>query len=270
MPLFEVDSTQPVSPGKDPSQAAESLAETSPHWTKVDFHLHTSEDPWDELEHSSFDLLHRAHALGFGALAITLHDYVLTKCELFERARELGILLIPAAEMRIEGADVIIVNLTEEEARALRRLGDLEELRRRRGRSVLIFAPHPLYVLGGSIGNRRLIEHIDLFDAIEISHFHTRWLNPNRGASRIARQYGKPLLATSDAHRLDFFGHHYTLVELNPGGAPPTPETLFDAIRAGRVRPVSPPWTTPQFIHYAWWIFVEHELRVFQARMGGH
>jgi len=241
-------------------------------WLKIDFHLHASEDPFDELDHSAFDLLHKARSLGFGALAITLHSHVLTRQEVFDAARELGILLIPAAEMRLEGADVVIVNLCEEEAAELRRLRDLEGLRKRRGDSVFIFAPHPFYILGGSIGSHRLIEHIDLFDAVELSHFHTRFLNPNRNAYAIAERFGKPLLATSDAHRLDFFGDHYTLVDVGAGtgGNATTPEAIFNAIRAGAFRSVSPPWPLPRFLQYAWWVLAVHEFRLLQARIAGH
>jgi len=237
----------------------------APGWLKVDFHLHTREDPADYLDHSAIELLHRAHALGFHALAITLHDHVLTHPEVFETARRLGLLLIPAAEMRLEGADVVVLNINPEEAAGLRRLRDLATLRERRGRSVLILAPHPFYVLGGSLGGRRLLEYIDLFDAIEICHFYTRWLNPNRRALRVAERFQKPLLATSDTHRLAGFGDHYTLVQA-PADA--TPEQIFDAIRAGCVRPVSAPMSTAKFARQLWWIFVEHELRRLRAGFG--
>src|ERR1022692_2018053 len=35
-------------------------------------------------------------------------------------------------------------------------------------------------------------------------------LNPNRRASAVAKKFRKPLIATSDAHRLHAFGRHYT------------------------------------------------------------
>ncbi len=252
------DEASPEEPGAD---------QDGEPWLKIDFHLHASEDPFDELEHSAIDLLHRARALGFDALAITLHGHVLARSEISDVARDLGLLLIPAAEMRLDGADVVIVNLHEEEAREMRHLGDLETLRQRRGGSVFIFAPHPFYVLGGSIGGQRLLEHLDLFDAIEISHFHTRLLDPNRNARRIARRHGKPLIATSDAHRLDYFGDHYTLVQT---ARPPCAEAIFDALRANAFRAVSPPWPLARFLRYAWWVFAEHEFRLLQARLAGH
>lgn len=211
----------------------------------------------DTLDHSASDLLLRAHELGFHAIAITLHDHVLRRPELFALAERLGILLIPSAEMRIEGADVVVLNISEDEALSLRKLADLRWLRTRRGASVLIFAPHPYYMLGGSIG-QRVEEFIDCFDAIEYSHFHTRGLNLNRFAVRLAERYQKPLLATSDAHRLDFFGDHYSLVTV---GSRPTIEELFDAIRAGRIERVSPAWPVLRFLHYLCFILVIHPIQ---------
>lgn len=231
-------------------------APPSSGWLKVDFHMHTREDPKDCIEHTAIDLLHRAHTLGFHALAITLHDHVLTDPAVSATARELGIILIPAAEMRLEGADVVILNISQQEAAELRRLRDLEAFRQRRGNSALIFAPHPYYVLGGSIG-RRLVKHIDLFDAIEISHFHTRWLNPNLPAIRAAERFNKPLIATSDCHRLTLFGDHYSLVQ---AARDATPEAIFAAIRANCVQTISPPLSTATFTRHLWWTFVEHPL----------
>ena len=276
-PAVGVAVSPSAEPGLDPGidrPAASSVSGDSAvrdnDWMKIDFHLHASEDPRDELDHSATELLRRAHALGFGALAITLHDHVLTKSEVFDTARELGILLIPAAEMRLEGADVLVLNITEKEARGLRRLRDLDGLRKDRGSSVFTLAAHPCYVLGGSIGARRLVENIDLFDAVEWCHFYTRVLNPNRRAAKIAAKYGKPLLATSDVHRLDCFGSHYSLVRLQQSAAEPTPEAIFNAIRAGEFRTVTQPWPVMDFVRYAWWIFAQHELKVLQARLAGH
>jgi len=236
-------------------------------WWKVDFHLHAAEDPYDELDYSTQELLYRAKKLGFHALAITLHNQVFARQEAFDLACRLGLLLIPAAEMRIEGADVVILNITPEESACLKTWDDLAALRQRRGSSIFVFAPHPFYILGGSIGERRLIQYIDLFDGIELSHLYTRLLNRNRGAIRVARQYNKPLIANSDLHRLEFFGRHYSLVEA-PQNA--TAEDLFAAIRAHRIRTVCPAYPLHEFLEYAWWIFARHEIRLLQARLQGH
>src|SRR5205085_12472812 len=135
-------------------------------WIKLDLHIHTVDDPKDIIDYSAHELLEKARALGFGALAITLHDAVFDRPEVYADAAAMGILLIPAAEMRLEGADVIILNTNPAEVAHLSDFASLRELRKKRGDSTLTFAPHPSYLLGGSIG-RRLLDYIDCFDAIE-------------------------------------------------------------------------------------------------------
>lgn len=230
---------------------------------KVDFHLHSAEDPADEIEHTALELLHRAHRLGFHAIAVTLHDHVLMQPELFARAEALGVLMVPGAEMRLEGADVVVLNISETEASSLKRLEDLRTLRNARGNSVFIFAPHPFYRFGGSIG-RRAEAYIDVFDAIEYCHFHTRLLNLNHQAQHLAERYGKPLLATSDAHRLDFFGEHYSLVATS---AEPSIEDVFDAVRAGSLERVSPAWPVRKFLQYLVFILLIHPARSLARKL---
>src|SRR6202047_4544539 len=114
-------------------------------WIKVDLHIHTLDNPKDALDYSAHELLERARALGFRVLAITLHDAVFDRAEVFAGAASMGILLIPAAEMRLEGADVILLNVEASEIESLRTLDDLAALRARRGPSLLTVAPPPLY-----------------------------------------------------------------------------------------------------------------------------
>src|SRR6058998_1883001 len=96
-----------------------------PEWIKIDLHIHTLDDPKDVIDYSAHQLLERARSLGFGVLAITLHDAVFDRPEVFADAAAMGILLIPAAEMRIEGADVILLNVTPKEIEELRNFDDL-------------------------------------------------------------------------------------------------------------------------------------------------
>src|SRR5437764_14466917 len=177
-------------------------------WIKVDLHMHTLDDPKDAVDYSAHQLLARARSLGFGVLAITLHDAVFDRQEVFADAAAMGILLIPAAEVRLRGADVILLNVTPKEIAELRNFDDLRQLRAQRGDSIFTIAPHPFYVFGGSIGPR-LLENIDCFDAIEICHFQKRRFNQNRRAAKVARRFGQPVSATADAHRLDALGRQY-------------------------------------------------------------
>jgi hypothetical protein len=167
-------------------------------WIKIDLHIHTLDDPKDAIDYSAHQLLERARLLGFRVLAITLHDAVFDRQEVFADAAAMGVLLIPAAEVRVCGADVIILNVTREEIAALKDFDDLRRLRTRRGNSIFTIAPHPFYVFGSSIGSRLLAE-IDCFDAIELCHFHKGLFNPNRRAEKVASRFGKPLIATSAA-----------------------------------------------------------------------
>src|SRR5947209_17229720 len=206
-------------------------------WIKLDLHIHTLDDPKDVIDYSAHQLLKRAKELGFGVLAITLHDAVFERAEVFADAAAMGILLIPAAEVRLEGADAILLNVTAAEVAGLKTFDDVRQLRARRGLSIFTFAPHPFYVLGGSIGER-LLDEIDCFDAIELCHFHKGLLNPNRRAAKVAARFGKPMIATSDAHQLPAFGRHYTSIPRPPQL---TAATVLTALRSGRVGLTSPP-----------------------------
>lgn len=227
-------------------------------YIKVDLHIHTLDDPKDIIDYSAHQLLEKAKGLGFGVLAITLHDAVFDRSEVFADAKEMGILLISAAEMRIEGADIILLNISADEAKSLRTFADVRALRARRGDSIFTIAPHPFYVLGGSIGSR-LLEEMDCFDAIEQCHFHKGPMNPNRRAARIARRFAKPLIATSDAHRLHAFGNHYTRM---PRPAELTCQSVFMALRNGPLDLTSPPCTMRDLFNAIHFIFFSHPARL--------
>src|ERR1700757_2661699 len=93
---------------------------TQENWIKIDLHIHTLDDPKDAVDYSAHQLLERARALGFRVLAITLHDAVFERKEVYADASAMGILLIPAAEVRLCGADVIVLNVTAEEVAQLK------------------------------------------------------------------------------------------------------------------------------------------------------
>src|SRR6266403_1005872 len=227
-------------------------------WIKVDLHIHTLDDPKDVIDYSAHQLLERAKQLGFGVLAITLHDAVFDRAEVLEDAAAMGILLIPAAEVRLQGADAILLNVTAAEVAGLKTFADLRQLRARRGLSIFTIAPHPFYVLGGSIGPR-LLDEIDCFDAIELCHFHKGILNPNRSAEAVAKRFGKPLIATSDAHRLLAFGQHYTSIPIPPAL---TVENIFAALRNGPLRLTSPPCSFADLVSAIYFVFLAHPFRL--------
>lgn len=205
---------------------------------KVDMHMHSGEDPVDGLRYPATALIDRAVELGYGAIAITLHGQVIADERVFDHAREKGLLLIRAVEWNIEGGDVLLYNVTQREAQKLVTFDALRAHKRERGKDMLVIAPHPFYPAGHSLQGK-LEPNIDLFDAIEYAQIHLPWFDRfNQQAVRVAQKHNKPIIANSDTHGLWMFGRHYTLVD-----AEPTMPALFDAIRAGRLDPHSPPVT---------------------------
>src|SRR5438105_3121264 len=250
--------TPALAPNRNQSSMSMTMSKSESDWIKIDLHIHTLDDPKDVIDYSAHQLLERAKQLGFGVLAITLHDAVFDRAEVFADAATMGILLIPAAEVRLEDADIILLNVTAEEVATLKSFDDVRKLRARRELSIFTFAPHPFFVLGGSIGER-LLEEIDCFDAIEQCHFHKGLFDLNRRAVKVAAQFAKPLIATSDCHQLHAFGRHYTSI---PRPRELTIEKIFAALRSGPRRVVSPPASIVDLAGAIYFFFFTHPARI--------
>jgi hypothetical protein len=160
--------------------------------------------------------------------------------------------------VRLLGADVIVLNVTTEEIAQLKNFDDLRRLRAHRGNSIFTIAPHPFYIFGGSIGSR-LFAEINCFDAIEYCHFHIGPFNPNRRAQRVATRFRKPMIATSDAHRLHAFGRHYTSM---PMPTTLTVENVLAGLRSGPLRLTSPASSLTDFVSAIYFVFLAHPFRV--------
>jgi predicted metal-dependent phosphoesterase TrpH len=203
---------------------------------KTELHAHTSDDPEDAIGHSPHQLIDRAAALGYGALAITLHDRHTGSAALIDYASERGITLLPAVERTVEGRHVLLINYPP----AAADIGSFAQLRslKRTLPNGLIVAPHPWFPLGKSLGGTLLNRHSDLWDAIEVNAFYVRGLDFNRPARRWARERGVPLVGNGDVHQLEQLGTTYTLVHTR---ARPTADEICAAIKDGRVRVQSQP-----------------------------
>jgi len=229
---------------------------------KADLHLHSIEDPYDVLEHDAFDLVDHAARRGYRVLALTLHGRVHLPTDLEAYAAERGILMIPGVELYLDRREVLLLGASEEEARALRTLEDLRALKRRRGEALLTIAPHPYYGLGQCLGDR-LDEFAEVMDAIELCHFYTARWNPNRKAGEAARRLAKPLIACSDTHQLKWMGRHYSLLD-----ASPTQESVFAAVRAGRIENVTRPLTRQEMADKLIWHLLTHAPLKLARRCG--
>ncbi len=199
---------------------------------KADLHLHTRErDRF--IRYDARDLIDRAARFGFQVLSITNHDTVTFIADLESYARERGILLVPGVEMTIEGKHVLLYNADVTPER-IRTFADLRRLRRPEW---LVVAHHPFFPASYALRNR-LLEEIDLFEAIEFSHFYTRRIDCNRSAVRLAKETGLPLVGTSDSHFVRQLGTTFSLIE-----GEPTVASVLQAIRKGQIRVESRPLT---------------------------
>ena len=199
---------------------------------KADFHTHCREDPHDFIRYTAVELIAEAARQGYDVLAITCHNKRIHTEELQKRAADLGILLIPGVEAAIESKHTLLLDMPYSRFK-VRRFSHLRRMKRDGG---LVIAPHPFFPAPKCL-NSKLRENLDVFDAIEFSHFYTRTVDFNRKAVEYARRMELPLVGTSDCHRLWQLGTTYTIVE----AAAKTIPAVFGAIRAGRVRVVTAP-----------------------------
>ena len=203
---------------------------------KVELHTHTSDDPVDRVPHTTIELIDRAATLGYGALAVTLHERQLDVERFASYAAERGLVLIPGVERTIEGRHVLLLNF-KSGADDVRTFSDLARLKSRQ--PGLVVAPHAFFPAPVCLGSD-LDRHPDLFDAVERNAMFTRSVDFNRRAERWAARYGKPVVGNCDVHRLWQLGTTYSLVD-----ALPDADAICEAIVAGRVlvegRPLS--WT---------------------------
>jgi predicted metal-dependent phosphoesterase TrpH len=194
---------------------------------KVELHAHTSHDPVDVIPHSLRQLIDRASALGYDAVAITLHDEQMDLAPFRGYAAEHGLVLIPGVERTIAGKHVLLVNFTRA-AESVSTFADLAALKD--SEPGLVVAPHPFFPWPNCLGRRLLDRHAALFDAVELNAMHVRGVDFNRPAIAWAAEHGKPLVGNGDVHRLAQLGTTYTLVD-----ADPDPDAICRAILAGRV-----------------------------------
>ena len=228
---------------------------------KADLHLHTSADLQDNISYDAKKLIDIASTNGFDVLSITLHETLYHDNSITRYAEKKGILLIPGIELRFDKADVLAYNLTPQEAKKVKSFKDLKELKKKKKDNILIIAPHPYYIMDNCLKDK-LIEHIDLFDAIEYSHFYSFFMNfPNKKAVKVAKKFNKTIVGSSDCHFLSQFNHTYTLIDSEKSIL-----SIFDAIRKGKVQLVTRPLSLVRFIFISLWASTFYIRRIFTRR----
>lgn len=208
---------------------------------KTDLHLHTKEDPLDgiRINYSAKELIDYAAELSFDVISITNHNRVSYSNELKDYAEKKGILLIPGAEIKINGKEVLVYNIFQEDIEKIKTFDDLRKIKNDNN---LIIAPHPYFMLPQCL-KKDLDRNIDLFDAIEYSYFYINLLNRNKKAVKTAKKYKKPLIGNSDAHFLWQMNRNYSLVDSKKDTV-----SVINSIKNNKIKLVARPLSFARFM----------------------
>jgi len=200
---------------------------------KCQLHIHVSGDPEDYISYSPQKLIKEAKRLNYNAISITCHQKVIFTKSIQNYAKKHGIILIPGIEIEIEKKHVIAINVSED-IEKIKTFNQLREYKSTHKNSIII-APHPFFP-GKSCLKKKLIENIDIFDAIENSFCYTTTKNYNKKAILIAKKYNKPIIATSDCHILKNLDLGYTMIDSKKNI-----QSIIKAIKQNKITPVHSP-----------------------------
>jgi len=154
---------------------------------KVEFHSHTSDDPEDAIPHTAVQLIDRAAALGYHALAITLHNKQIDLEPLRAHAAARGVVLIPGLERSIQRRHVLLFHFSAraESVTSVEQIATLH-----RDEPGLVIAPHPFFPISNCLGHDLMDLYAEVFDAVEVNAMYAPCMNFNRRAGRWAAGQG--------------------------------------------------------------------------------
>jgi len=203
---------------------------------KSDFHMHSNYDTGKIVLPYKFpELIKYCAKSRYEVLSITNHDKLFYNSSLHDYAKKHGILLIPGCERTIEGKHVLLINIAAE---LLNKIKTFDDLEKHKGENMVVIAPHPYYPWFNAL-HSKLEENINLFDAIEYSHFYLSYINFNKKAKEIAKKHGLPLVGTSDVHDLSQLNYTYTLLDCNK-----KVDDVLEAIRKNQLKLKTKPVST--------------------------
>jgi len=208
---------------------------------KANLHFHTKDDPQDKIEYSFYEAIDLAAKYNYKVIALTLHKKFGYTDEYSQYAHKKGILLIPGIELTIMKKHVLVLNCKKdiESVITFESLAAYKE----RHPDIFIIAPHPYHLQSFCLG-KRLLQHIDLFDAIEHSWFFSDYFNPNLKAGSVAKTNGLPFIATSDTHFLEYADAGYCKIECQESSI----SSILESLRVGKFQNYINPRKTPDLI----------------------
>jgi len=201
---------------------------------KANLHLHTKDDPLEDIDYTFFEAVEEAKRLDFDILALTCHQKFINKPVYHAYAAKRDILFMPGLERNIETKHVLILN-PDHDVEKVNTFKELEEYKKNHP-DILIIAPHPYFPRTYCL-KEKLETNIHLFDAIEHSWFFTKKINFNKKAELTAKKYRLPFIATSDTHCLEFLNTSYALIDAEAKTVP----AVLQAIKNNRFRNITPP-----------------------------
>lgn len=195
---------------------------------KCQLHSHSNGDRDDYIPHSPKQLIKKAAELKYDVLSITCHRKVVFSKDLKKYAEKNNILLIPGCEIEIEKKHVLVINCDKN----ITKIKSFSSLRKykKSNPQCLIIAPHPFFPTSECLKDK-LIENIDIFDAIENSWAYTKTKNYNTPAVQLAKRWKKPVVATADCHFLKDLDIGYTHVDSKK-----TTSSVIKAIKEGKIK----------------------------------
>ncbi|HEY3347057.1 MAG TPA: PHP-associated domain-containing protein [Nitrospirota bacterium] len=203
-----------------------------PKLLKVDFHLHTQEDPHDYITYDAHRLIDIMTEKGYDAIAVTNHDKFTWNQRLEDYARERGLILLRGVERTVRKRHILLINFTGE----LSDYRSLHDIYLSKRPDNLVIAAHPYFPMPTASGS--LVDHHpEIFDALEYCHYYVKNINFNNWAVLRAKEIGKPLIGCSDSHTMRQMGRTFSLVESEKD-----PEAIIEAIKLGRVQVMSRPF----------------------------
>ena len=223
---------------------------------KTDLHLHTCDGVKDKyIKYNAFRLIDVAMEMGYEVLSITNHDTVTYNEYLKDYALERGILLIPGIELTLNGKHTLIYNVKN----SVRTIKDFSEIEKIKDRNNLFIIPHMFFPAGHSLG-KNFITWQHSFDAVELCHFYTEFLNFNKKALDIAWKFDFPVVGTSDSHLLCQLNKTYTLVY-----AEKDTDAVIEAVKEGAVEVVTSPLSLVQMGMISQELFLSYAVKKLRS-----
>jgi predicted metal-dependent phosphoesterase TrpH len=227
---------------------------------KADFHAHTNFVIKCDSKIPPKQLIDLAIKYKYDVVAITEHasqsfwykikyypDALKTYNHIKNYAKKKGILLIPGIETHVENKEILLINFNQKIKKFT-----FDDLYKLKEENIVVIAPHPFYGRKKCLGEK-IVEHIKLFDAIEISHLYYNFINPNKKAIEIAKKYKKTLLANSDAHLPYHLNLQFSLLDCNKDK-----DSILETIRKNKVRVETKPMPLHLFIRDINWVITNN------------